>query len=76
MNDSIQIFDNLTGETIIREMTDAEQKQRNEEIAAALAAKEAKVLAEQQAAEKKAAALAKLEALGLEIDDLKAIGLG
>lgn len=76
MNDTIQIFDYLTGETIVREMTDAEQKQRNEEVAAALQAKEAKAQAEQQATQKKAAALAKLEALGLEIDDLKAIGLG
>ena len=75
MSDKIQIFDNLTGETIVREMTDAEQKERNEQVAAALATKEAKAQAEQEAAAKKAAAEAKLAALGLDAEDLKALGL-
>ena len=72
----IGIYDHATGETIVREMTPEETAQRDAEIAQWKAAKEAKALAEQEAEAKKTAALAKLEALGLEVDDLKAIGLG
>ena len=49
MNDSIQIYNNLTGETIVREMTDEEQAQRNAEIAAWQLEKQAKQDAKQDA---------------------------
>ncbi len=75
MSNLIQIFDNLTGETIIREMTQEEQTKWDAQVVANDAAKEAKEEAEAQAAAKKAAAEAKLAALGLTADDLKALGL-
>lgn len=60
MNDKISIYDHLTGETIVREMTDEEQAERNAQVAAYLAEKEAKVQAAIQAAAKRQALLAKL----------------
>ena len=75
-NDKIQIIDVATEEVIIREMTDEEQAQRNAEIAAWEMEQQAKAQAEAEAATKKAAAEAKLAALGLTADDLKALGLG
>ena len=68
-----RIFDAITGET-----TDIERDMTAQEIAeyeAAIAAAEAKALAQAEAAAKREAALAKLAALGLEPDDLKALGL-
>ena len=60
MNDKISIYDHLTGETIVREMTDEEQAERNAQVAAYLAEKGAKVQAAIQAAAKRQALLAKL----------------
>jgi phosphosulfolactate phosphohydrolase-like enzyme len=60
MNDKISIYDHLTGETIVREMTDEEQAERNAQVAAYLAEKEAKVQAAIQAAAKRQALLDKL----------------
>ena len=71
-NDNVTTYDHATGETIVREMTDEEQSVRNAESAAYLA-QQAQVEADKQAA--RAAAEAKLAALGLDADDLKALGL-
>ncbi len=71
-NPTITIVNCDTDETIVREMTDDEYaellNQQNES---------AKNKAEQEAAQTaaKASAQAKLEALGLTADDLKALGL-
>lgn len=71
-NETIGIYDHATGETIVREMTDAEQAIRDAEVAESNAAKAAKA-AEAQAVEKaKIEAAAKLTALGI---DPKALGL-
>lgn len=71
-NDSIQIYDHATGETIIRELTDEEQAIRDKEVAAFLA-NEAALIAKAKAAEQaKADAMNKLIALGI---DPKALGL-
>jgi hypothetical protein len=66
------IFDVETNELEVRPMTDSELAQY--EADSATAALEAANKAEETA--KKAAAKAKLEALGLDLDDLKALGLG
>ena len=67
----VRIHDLSTDEVIDREMTDAEfaeyKKQQDEAVAMA----EAKALAEAA----KELAQSKLEALGLTVDDLKALGL-
>ena len=65
----------LTGETIEREMTIAEQKERDDflkEHAKDVAKAEAEAEAKAQA---KVAAEGKLAALGLTTDDLRALGL-
>jgi adenylate kinase len=72
-NETIMIHDASTDEIVVRELTDAEQKLRDAET---LAWENAKAQAEAEAAAKKAAAEAKLAALGLTADDLKALGLG
>ena len=75
MTYTIGIFDALTGQEIIRQMTEEEQSQREKEIAEAA---EREAIQEQAKADKeikRLAALAKLEALGLDEDDLKALGL-
>ena len=71
----ISIADAITGETIEREMTEeelefyeADSARRSKIIQAAEAAKA-------EAATKKTAAEAKLIALGLTLDDLRALGL-
>jgi hypothetical protein len=63
-----RIHNTETGEIVDIELTDAEiqQLQQDDEL---LAAKRATEIA------KKNAAVAKLAALGLEVDDLKALGL-
>ena len=68
----IRIHDMATDAVIDREMTDAEfaQYEADEATQAAQAAAQA------QADATKAAAQAKLAALGLTTDDLKALGLG
>lgn len=55
----------------VREMNDAEFAQYEKDLATAEAQKQL----ETDKAAAKAAALAKLEALGLTVDDLKALGL-
>jgi TorA maturation chaperone TorD len=72
-NPKISIHDAITGELIEREMTDQE--------AADFAAKQlekdnARLQKETEKLAAKAAAQAKLAALGLTPDDLKALGLG
>lgn len=66
-------FNVLTNEESIteREMTAAELAERQ----AAEAEAEAKAQAEAEAEAKRSTALAKLEALGLTVDDLEALGL-
>ncbi len=72
-NDKLFIYDHNTGEQIERQMTDEEQAERDAQVAAFLA-QEAQTKADAEA--KRAAAEAKLAALGLTADDLKALGLG
>lgn len=57
------------------EMTDAQYEETINEWAKNLYAEELKKQAEAEAQAKREAALAKLEALGLDEDDLKALGL-
>jgi hypothetical protein len=59
-NDLIQVHDVETNEIYVREMTVEEQAQRNAEVAAYLARKEAKAQAAIEAAAAKQALLAKL----------------
>jgi hypothetical protein len=61
-----------TGEEIIRELNADELAQEAIDIAE----QEAKLIAAEQAEINKAAATAKLTALGLTTEDLKALGLG
>ena len=68
---TIKIVNLETGEEIEREMTAEELAQRDKDAAN----HEAFLEAQAQAAAKKAAAEAKLAALGLTSDDLKALGL-
>jgi hypothetical protein len=69
MSNLIKIHNAETGEVIEREMTDAEFKAWDDGNKAK-AAKDAAEIAKRTAAE------AKLAALGLTADDLKALGLG
>jgi len=74
-NDVIHIADALTGEIIEREMSQDEQEARDAVLAETAALqKEAEDLAT-QAETAKAIVATKLKALGLDIDDLKALGL-
>ena len=70
MNDTIQIYNHLTGETIVREMTDQEQAQRDAEAAAYLAEKEAKKTAIESAWKVKVSAY---EKLGLTAEEIEAL---
>jgi hypothetical protein len=76
MNDLITIYDHLTGEAIKREMTNEEQAVRDKEVADWLKTKAIKDVELAQAEAAKTAAEAKLAALGLTADDLKALRLG
>ena len=67
----IKIVDAQTGEETLRDMNAAELAQLAKEVAE----REALEQAEAEAQAKKSAAEAKLEALGLTADDLKALGL-
>ena len=67
----IKIHNADTGEIIEREMNATEEAQHLKDLAATQARIEAKAKAETD----KAVAQAKLEALGLTLDDLKALGL-
>lgn len=68
-NGKIVVVDAATNETVERAMTDQEQADYDALIASAKAE-------ENEKAAKKAAAEAKLALLGLNADDLKALGLG
>jgi hypothetical protein len=68
----VRIFDLETQEVIDRQMTDAEY----EAYKAQKALDDAAAQAELEKANQKAAAEAKLAALGLSAEDLKALGLG
>ena len=76
MTDSIKIYDHATGEEIERVMTAEEQAIRDKEVSDWLKIKQEKQQAVQAAEAAKTAAEAKLAALGLTTDDLKALGLG
>jgi mannose-1-phosphate guanylyltransferase len=73
--DIITITNALTGETIEREMTDQEQADRNAFLAEIRQQEEAAAVEALAAMAAKEAAQAKLAALGLTTDDLKALGL-
>lgn len=75
MTNQIGIYDHTTGETIVREMTAEEIAQREAEIAEWQAQQELKAQQKAEAQAKREAAIAKLAALGLTEDDLKALGL-
>lgn len=74
-NDKITITDAITGETIERLMTDEEQESRNEFLAQIKLDAEMKAEQDAKAETDKANAQAKLAALGLTAEDLKALGL-
>jgi len=67
----IRIHNTETNEIIDREMNDLEFKQYEKDTIV----RQAQRTQEEQAAANKAAAEAKLQALGLTTDDLKALGL-
>lgn len=69
-NDKIGIYDHLTGEVIVREMTNEEQAERNADIAAYVAEKEAKKTAAESAWRIKVVAY---EKLGLTADEIEAL---
>ena len=71
MRPEIKIVNCETGEEIMREMNDEEFANYQSDVARY----EAKIKAQKEAEAVKTASLAKLEALGLTVDDLKAIGL-
>jgi adenylate kinase len=71
----IVIVDAETNETIEREMNDAEFAEYQESINRQNELVAAREQATAEAAAKKAAAEAKLVALGLDLDDIKALGL-
>jgi len=64
-----------TGETIVRNATEAEIAQIEKDAIEQEKINAAKAKAEAEAAAKRSAALSKLEALGLTSDDLKALGI-
>jgi hypothetical protein len=74
MTNQIGIYDHATGETIVRDMTEDEQEAHDAEIALSIAKKAAEAQAVSDAVAAKEAALSKLAALGLDLDDLKALG--
>jgi hypothetical protein len=74
-NDKVTITDALTGETVERSMTSEEQAQRDALLAEVAAEQAAAQAAAEQVAADRLAAEAKLAALGLTAEDLKALGL-
>jgi hypothetical protein len=74
-NNKITITDATTGETIERLMTNEEQAERDAVLAEAEAQQAAENAQANKAAEDRATAEAKLAALGLTSDDLRALGL-
>jgi hypothetical protein len=75
MSEIMTITDVATGETITRELTAEELAWRAKEHESTLPTAE-QLAAKAEALTAKAAAEAKLAALGLTADDLKALGLG
>ena len=73
---TIKIHNATTNEVIEREMNDEELKQYKNDEALEKERIELQAISEAEKAAKKAAAEAKLAALGLDADDLKALGLG
>jgi hypothetical protein len=71
MRPEIKIVNVETGEEIVREMNDEEYANYQSDVARY----EAKIQAQAQAEADKASAEAKLAALGLTAEDLKALGL-
>ena len=69
-NDNVYIYDHETGTEVTREMTDAEQAERNANVEIAKAKRLADQEALLEAASDKAALLAKL---GITADDLKTL---
>lgn len=74
-NDKIFIYDHESGQQIEREMTAEEQAERDLQVATWQTAEAIKKEEMAKAIEQKAAAEAKLAALGLTAEDLKALGL-
>jgi hypothetical protein len=72
---TITIHNAETNEVIEREMTIEEKAQYDKDQAESKARKELQAQLKAEAAAKKAGAEAKLAALGLDADDLKALGL-
>ena len=72
---TITIHNAETNEVIAREMTIEEKAQYDKDQAESKARKELQAELKAEAVAKKAAAEAKLAALGLDADDLKALGL-
>ena len=70
MTDKIGIYDNTTGEQIIREMTIEEQAERDSQVASWLAEKTAK---EQQEAESRANKISAYQKLGLSEAEIEAL---
>lgn len=70
MKNEITIYNHITGETIVREMTDEEQAQRDAEIAAWKAEKQVKQDAEEIAWRTKVSAY---EKLGLTVNEIEAL---
>jgi hypothetical protein len=70
-NPIIRIHNSETNEVIDRQMTDEEFEQYEKDRAE----DEARLLLKEEAKQKKAAAQAKLAALGLTVSDLEALGL-
>lgn len=70
MNDKISIYDHLTGETIVREMTDEEQAQRDAEVAEN-ESKQAQAQAEAEAL--RATKIAAYQKLGLTEAEIEAL---
>jgi hypothetical protein len=71
-NENIYIYDYATGEEITREMTDEEQAERDAEVAANLARKQAEAVEAEAQVAAKIEAADKLTALGI---NPKALGL-
>lgn len=76
MTHQIGIYDHETGETIVRDMTAEEAAERDAEIAGALKVKEDAAALEAQIVSQKETVKVKLSELGLDVEDLKVLGLG
>ena len=72
---TIKIHNATTNEVIVREMNDEELKQYKNDEALEKERIELQAISEAEKAAKKLAAEAKLAALGLTTDDLRALGL-